>query len=60
MIEICGIYLKKTTDLKFKRLWKIHDLEKLSLTLKVSEHIIEICKELNHHYPATRYPLELE
>lgn len=41
--------LKALYILKFKRLWKIHDLEKLCLTLKADKKIIKISKELNPH-----------
>lgn len=52
--------LKALYILKFRKLWKIHDLEKLSITLKSGKRITTICKELNPHYLATRYPIEVE
>jgi HEPN domain-containing protein len=50
--------LKALYILKFKRLWKIHDLEKLCLTLKAPQKIIKTSRELNPHYIETRYPIE--
>lgn len=50
--------LKALYILKFKRLWRIHDLEKLCLTLGAGEKIAETCKGLNPHYVETRYPVE--
>ena len=52
--------LKALYILKFRKLWKIHDFEKLSITLKSGKRIITVCKELNPHYLATRYPIEVE
>jgi HEPN domain-containing protein len=52
--------LKALYILKFKRLWKIHDLEKLALTLRTDKEIIEISKELNPHYVETRYPVDVK
>lgn len=51
--------LKALYILKFKRLWKIHDLKELSQKLKASPAIIETCKKLNPHYIETRYPTEI-
>ena len=42
--------LKALYILKFKRLWKIHDLEKLALTLNAKKEMVEISKQLNPHY----------
>jgi HEPN domain-containing protein len=50
--------LKALYILKFKRLWKIHDLEKLCIAVKSDKKIIEISKKLNPHYIETRYPIE--
>lgn len=50
--------LKALYILKFKRLWKIHDLEKLCLTLKAGKEMVRISRELNPHYTETRYPVE--
>jgi HEPN domain-containing protein len=50
--------LKALHILKFKRLWKIHDLEKLCIAVKSDKKIIEISKKLNPHYIETRYPIE--
>ena len=52
--------LKALHILKFRKLWKIHDLEKLSITLRGGKRIATVCKELNPHYLATRYPIEIE
>lgn len=52
--------LKALYILKFKKLWKVHDLEELSLTIKANKRIVKICKELNPHYIETRYPVETE
>ena len=52
--------LKALYILKFKRLWKIHDLEKLCLTINANRSIIKISKKLNPHYIETRYPTETE
>jgi len=52
--------LKALYILKFKRLWKIHDLEKLCLAIKSSKKIINISKKLNPHYIETRYPVDIE
>lgn len=49
--------LKALYVLKFRRLWKIHDLEKLCLALKAKE-IVKMCRKLNPHYIETRYPVE--
>ncbi|MBI4167374.1 MAG: HEPN domain-containing protein [Candidatus Aenigmarchaeota archaeon] len=51
--------LKALYILKFKRLWKIHDLEKLALTLSADKEIIEHCTKLNPHYMDTRYPIDI-
>ena len=52
--------LKALYKKRFKRLLKIHDLQKLSAELKAGKRIVETCRELNPHYLATRYPLEIE
>jgi HEPN domain-containing protein len=52
--------LKALYIFKFKRLWKIHDLEMIALSLKARNTIIEISRKLNPHYIETRYPTEIE
>lgn len=52
--------LKALYILKFKRLWKMHNLEKLAASLNADKDIIRNCKELNPHYIATRYPIDIE
>ncbi|MDI6806970.1 MAG: HEPN domain-containing protein [Candidatus Aenigmarchaeota archaeon] len=52
--------LKALYILKFKRLWKIHDLEKLCSVLKAGKKITNISRKLNPHYIETRYPVETE
>ena len=52
--------LKAIHILKFKRLWRIHDLEKLCLSLGAGKEMAKICGELNPHYVETRYPVERE
>ncbi len=52
--------LKAAYILKYKRLWKIHDLEQLGEKVDAPEGIIKICKELTQHYILTRYPDEEE
>ena len=51
--------LKALYILKFKRLWKIHDLKELSLKLNAGDKVVEACKKLNPHYVETRYPTEM-
>ncbi len=41
---------------KFKRLWKIHDLQQLAVSVEADETIASACGRLNPHYIATRYP----
>ena len=50
--------LKALYILKFKRLWKIHDLKQLAQKVDAPVEIIRICGELNPHYIATRYPVD--
>ncbi len=52
--------LKALYILKFKRLWKIHDLKKLSESVHAPTKIMGLCERLNPHYLATRYPLEVD
>src|SRR3989338_5829633 len=52
--------LKALYILKFKRLWKTHDLVGLLVKLNSEEDLLEICDELNRHYIDTRYPSEAE
>ena len=51
--------LKALYILKFRRLWKIHDLKELGLKLGAESRILEACKRLNPHYVETRYPTEI-
>lgn len=51
--------LKALFILKFKRLWKIHDLKVLGEKVNTPTEILEICDSLNPAYLGTRYPLEL-
>jgi HEPN domain-containing protein len=50
--------LKAVYILKFKRLWKIHDLYELGQKVGASKDVLELCNNLNPHYIATRYPSE--
>jgi len=50
--------LKALFILKFKRLWKIHDLKQLADKVNASKKILEICDQLNPHYIQTRYPVD--
>jgi HEPN domain-containing protein len=52
--------LKSLYILKFKKLWKTHDLEAIASSLKADRKIIEISGKLNPHYIETRYPTEIE
>jgi HEPN domain-containing protein len=52
--------LKALYILKFKRLWKTHDLEMIASTLKAQKRIIETSRKLNPHYIETRYPTKTE
>lgn len=52
--------LKALYILKFKRLWKTHDLVGLLTKLKGDENLLKACDELNRHYIDTRYPTEAE
>lgn len=52
--------LKTLYILKFRRLWKTHDLRELSLAIKADKKIVNISKKLNPHYIETRYPVETE
>jgi HEPN domain-containing protein len=52
--------LKALYILKKKRLWKIHDLKQISIAVGATPEIVEMCKNLNPHYLATRYPLKIE
>ena len=52
--------LKALYIARFKRLWKIHDLEKLALSLGADEDILKYCRELTPHYIASRYPLDVK
>ncbi len=50
--------LKAVYVLKFKRLWKIHDLFTLGEKVGATKDILDLCEKLNPHYIATRYPTE--
>lgn len=50
--------LKALYILKFKRLWKIHDLFTLGEKIEAPKDILNLCEKLNPHYIATRYPTE--
>jgi HEPN domain-containing protein len=51
--------LKALYILKFKRLWKIHDLKELAVKVDAPKEIIKIGDALNPHYIQTRYPVEV-
>ena len=51
--------LKALYILKFKKLWKIHDLEKLAKDIDANIKIRKIAARLNPHYIATRYPTDI-
>lgn len=50
--------LKSLYILKFKRLWKIHDLFELGKKVEAPEYTLKFCEKLNPHYLATRYPMD--
>ena len=52
--------LKALYILKFKRLWKIHNLYDLGEKVGAPKDILDLCEKLNPHYLATRYPTEEE
>lgn len=52
--------LKALFILRHKRLWKIHDLVRLSERVDAPKKIINLSDMLNPHYFTTRYPLEVE
>lgn len=45
---------------KFRRLWKIHDLQQLAVSVGADERTAALCSQLNPHYIATRYPTDLK
>lgn len=51
--------LKAVYILKFKRLWKTHDLVGLAAKVGGRSEIMEGCEGLNVHYIETRYPTEV-
>jgi len=51
--------LKALFILKFKRLWKIHDLKLLAEKVEAPDYIVEIGELLNPYYIEARYPLEI-
>lgn len=52
--------LKALYILKFKRLWRIHDLVRLGVKVNAPDSILKLCDRLNPHYIETRYPVETE
>ena len=50
--------LKTLYIVKFKRLWKIHDLNELGKSIGAPKTILVACDALNPHYIQTRYPTE--
>ncbi|MEW5760132.1 MAG: HEPN domain-containing protein [Candidatus Thermoplasmatota archaeon] len=52
--------LKALYILKFKKLWKTHDLKQLADRVNVPNKIIKICDALNPHYVETRYPIDVD
>lgn len=52
--------LKALYILKFKRLWKIHNLVDLAEKAGAPEDVVDTCDKLNPHYLVTRYPLDEE
>lgn len=52
--------LKALYILRFKRLWKIHDLKKLAEKVDADRKTVDLGSKLNPHYLATRYPLDVE
>lgn len=52
--------LKAVYILKFKRLWKIHDLVGLGRKVGAPFSILKVCEALNPYYIETRYPIEAE
>jgi HEPN domain-containing protein len=51
--------LKAVYIMKFKRLWKTHDLVGLAAKVDAGNEIMEACEGLNVHYIETRYPTEV-
>lgn len=45
--------------MKYKRLWKIHDLVELAKKVKAPQNILELCDALNPHYIETRYLIDV-
>lgn len=52
--------LKALYILKFKKLWKTHDLVGILVEIKGKKSLLGICEDLNRHYIETRYLLEIE
>jgi len=52
--------LKALYILKYRKLWKIHDLYELSKKVGSPKDISNISEKLTQHYIATRYPNEEE
>ncbi|MCD6093025.1 MAG: HEPN domain-containing protein [Candidatus Aenigmarchaeota archaeon] len=48
--------LKSVYILKFRKLWKIHDLVKLAREINATSKIIKLCAKINPVYTAVRYP----
>lgn len=51
--------LKALYVLKFKRLWRIHDLVELGRRVEAPGEVLKSCDALNPHYIETRYPLDI-
>lgn len=51
--------LKALYILKFRRLWKIHDLMELGRKVGAPSNLLKACDALNPHYIATRYPSDV-
>lgn len=52
--------LKALYILRFKRLWKTHDLVGILTEVKGNKALLKLCEDLNRHYIETRYPTETE
>jgi len=52
--------LKALYIMKYKRLWKIHDLYELAKKVNATKNICDLCEKLTQHYIATRYPTDEE
>ena len=52
--------LKALYILRYKRLWKVHDLVGLGKRIDVPQNILKACDALNPHYIETRYPIGID